>query len=328
MLHPIRLTLCRVLLALPLFWASSAPATAATPAVPDGPVKIVVPFPPGGSADVLARVIGEKLALMIQQPVIIDNRPGADGAIAAEWVAKSKPDGRTLFMATYGAMSAVPAMHKHPEYNVETDFTPIAATGTFAFFLFANPDLPATTLPELIRYVHDHPTQVNYGTGNAGGIVAMAELATLNQLAMTQVPYKGEVPAVTDLISGRIQLMFGTPTNTLPWVRQGKLRALVTLLDQRSPLMPDVPTMAQAGLPNIPITPWAGLFGPPHMPAAMTQRLATAVNAILENAEVREKLTAEGFEIHGSTPAQLARQVKQQLSLWATTIHEAGIEME
>ena len=303
-------------------------ATAAEQAYPSKPIKLVVPFPPGGAADILARVIGQKLTVMLGQQVVIDNKPGADGAIAAESVAKAKPDGYTLFMATYGAMSAVPALHKRLPYDVVSDFTPISFTGAFAFFLFVHPSLPVRTLSELIDYAHAHPGQLSYGTGNAGGIVATAELASMAKLDMIHVPYKGEVPAMSDFLMGRVQLMFATPTNTLAWSREGKLRPLVTLLDKRSSLLPDVPTMAEAGMPNLSIVPWAGIFGPAQMPKQVTDRLSLAINTILEREDVRAELAKEGFEAHGSTPEQLARYIKQQLQVWGHTIHMAGITPE
>jgi tripartite-type tricarboxylate transporter receptor subunit TctC len=295
---------------------------------PTRPIRLIVPFPPGGAADILARVIGQPLSEMLDQRVIVDNKPGADGAIAAETVAKSEPDGYTLFMATYGAMSAVPTLHKKPPYDAIADFTPITSAGKFAFFLFVHPSVPARTLSDLINYAHAHPRQLNYGTGNAGAIIVTAELSSRAKLDMIHVPYKGEVPAMSDLLTGRVQLMIATPANALAWTKEGKLRALVTLLDARSPLLPEVPTMAESGMPGLSITPWAGMFGPAGMPKPVTDRLSVAVNAILKREDVREELAKQGFEPQGSTPNQLAAYVKDQLQVWGRTIHEAGIKPE
>jgi tripartite-type tricarboxylate transporter receptor subunit TctC len=306
------------------FYASAA----SVQAYPTKPIRLIVPFPPGGAADIVARVIGRPLSEMLGQPVLIENLPGADGAIAAQAVAKAEPDGHTLFMATYGAMSAVPTLHSHTHYDVIADFTPITSAGRFALFLFVNPKVPATTLAELIDYAHAHPGELNYGTGNAGAIVATAELASMAKLDMIHVPYKGEVPAMSDFLTGRIQLMFATPANALPYVREGKLRALVTLLDTRSSLLPEVPTMAESGLPVLPIAHWAGLFGPANMPRHITERLSLAVNAILKREDVRRELALQGFEPNGSTPGELAAYVKEQLKVWSSAIHEAGIELD
>jgi tripartite-type tricarboxylate transporter receptor subunit TctC len=295
-------------------------------AYPTRPIRLIVPFPPGGAADIVARVIGRPLSEMLGQPIIVENKPGADGAIAAEAVAKSDPDGYTLFMATYGAMSAVPALHKNTLYDANTDFSPITSTGKFALFLFVHPSVPARTLSELIDYAHAHPGTLNYATGNAGAIVATAELSSLAKLDMVHVPYKGEVPAMADFLTGRVQVMFATPSNTLTEVKEGKLHALVTLLDTRSSLLPQVPTMAESGMPSLPIAFWAGLFGPANMPRDITDRLSLAVRAILKREDIRMELAKQGFKPNGSTPEQLAAYVKDQLGVWSRAIHDAGIK--
>ena len=291
-------------------------------------VHLVVPFPAGGAADIVARVIAKPLGDALGQAVVVDNKPGADGALAADSVAKAAPDGDTLFMATYGAMSAVPALHKNPSYNVLTDFTAIGSTGKFAFFLFAHPSVSANTLPELISYAHQHPGELNYGTGNTGAIVATAELAQAAHMSLVHIPYKGEVPAMNDFLTGRVQLMFATPANALPFVKEGKLKALVTLQEQRSPLLPQVPTMAESGMKNLSIVPWAGLFGPAKMPAEVTQRINTELNAVLRRPDVLAEFSKQGFEAKASTPSELQRYTKDQLGVWADAIHAAGIEAQ
>lgn len=318
------------LLLLTVAWLSMSFASLAiaTEVYPSKPVRIVVPFPPGGAADILARVIGQPLSEMLAQHVIIDNKPGADGAIAAEAVARSEPDGYTLFMATYGAMSAVPALHKNPSYDANIDFTPITTTGKFAFFMFVHPSVPARSLQEFIKFAQAHPGQLNYGTGNAGAIVVTAELAVREKLNMIHVPFKGEVPAMADLLAGRIHFMFATPANALGWAKEGKLRALVTLSNNRSPLLPDVPTMAESGLPDLSITPWAGMFGPAKMSEPTTKKLSLSVNAILKREDVREELAKQGFEPNGSTPSQLAVVVREQRKIWSRAVQDAGIQPE
>ena len=295
---------------------------------PQKPIKIIVPFAAGGNTDGIARLTAERISQSLGQPVLVENKAGANGAIAADFVAQSPPDGYTLFMATYGAMSAVPAMRKTLPYDVVTDFTPITSTGKFAFFLFAHPSVAANNLPELISYVHQHPGSLNYATGNTGAIVATAELATSAHLEMTHIPYKGEVPAMNDFLAGRVQLMFATPANALPWVREGKLKALVTLQEQRSPLLPQVPTMAESGLKNLAIVPWSGIFGPAKLPAPVTQRLHDEINAILQRPDIAAAFAQQGFEAHGSSPAQLDAYLKEQLLVWHEAIRLAGIQPE
>jgi tripartite-type tricarboxylate transporter receptor subunit TctC len=288
----------------------------------------VVPFPAGGSADIVARVIAKPLALLLNQPVIVDNKPGADGAIAAEFVAQAAPDGQTLFFATYGAMSAVPALHKQVHYDVVKDFTPVIGTGQFSFFVFTHPDVHAANILQLIDYAHKYPGTLSYGTGNVGSIVASAELAASQHMNWVHVPYKGEVPAMTDFLAGRIQMMIGTPSNALHWVKEGRLNALVTLADKRSPLLPNVPTMAEMGLHTSPTVPWAGVFGPAHMNPQRVKQLNQAINQVLLQPEVLTEFAKQGFEAQGSSPEQLAAQVKSQLAVWGKSIQMAGIHAD
>ena len=267
--------------------AVSGEILGATLEYPQKGIKMVVPFPPGGSADIVARVISRRLADTVSQPVIIENKPGADGVIAADYVARSGPDGYTLFMATYGAMSAAPTIHKHIEYDSVADFTPISYTGRFALFLFVHPNVPVRTVGDLIFYARSHPGQLNYGTGNAASILAMAELAAKEKIELVHVPYKGEVPAMSDFVAGRIQLMFATPTNAATWVQEGKLRVLLTLQNRRSPLLPDAPTLEESGMKEFSVVPWAGLFGPAHMPKQVTEKLSRTINEILVQEDIR-----------------------------------------
>ncbi len=306
------------------------PLQAAQPALPypSKPIHLVVPFPAGGSADLVARILAKPLAERLGQAVVVDNRPGADGAIAAEAVAAAAPDGYTLFMATYGAMSAVPSLHTTVRYDPIKDFAPISTMGKFSMFLFAHPSLPVQTVPELIAYEHAHAGQVNYGTGNVASIVMAAEMDTQTQTHTTQIPYKGEVPAMTDFVAGRIQLMFATPVNALPFVKEGKLKAMAAMSDKRSALLPDTPTWGECGMRELSIVPWAGVFGPAHMPAGITQTLSAAINHILQSKDVALEFTKLGFEPSGSSPEKLAEYAQTQLKAWHAAIHTAGLTPE
>jgi len=299
-----------------------------TQTYPNKPIHLVVPFPAGGSADLVARLMAKPLADKLGQPVVIDNKPGADGAIAAEAVASAAPDGYTLFMATYGAMSAVPSLHKAIHYDPIQDFTPISTAGKFSMFLFAHTSVPAQTLHEFIAYEHTHTGQVNYGTGNVASILMAAEMTSQAKLHMTQVPYKGEVPAMTDFVAGRIQLMFATPVNALPFVRDGKLKAFATLSNHRSPLLPDVPTWREAGMRDLPIVPWAGVFGPANVPQEITHRLSRAINEVLLRDDVGVEFAKLGFEPSGSSPEKLNQYSKKQLTAWHAAIQSAGLTPE
>ena len=295
---------------------------------PDHEIKLVVPFPAGGAADTVARVIARELTTDMGQPVVIDNRPGADGGIAAAHVAHAKPDGYTLFMATYGAMSVVPTLHPSIDYNPVADFTPITLAGYFDLFLFVHPQLGVNTLPEFLRYARAHPGEVLYATGNTGSIVATALLAKREGVTLKHIPYKGEVPALTDFLDGRIHAMIATPSNTAHWVSEGKLKALVTLSEKRSLLLPDVPTLSEAGLAPMLLSTWGGVFGPADMPVERVARLADKINAILGRSEIQNELIGQGFTVHGSTPEGLGELTGKQLIVWQNAIHQAGIPIQ
>lgn len=307
------------------FAAKAEPAMNNTTPYPSKPLHLVVPFPAGGALDMVARIIAKPLGERLGQVVLVENKPGADGAIAADYVAKSTPDGYTLFMATYGSMSALPSLHKSLPYDVIKDFTPITTTGKFDFFLFTHPSLPAHQLNEFFSYVSAHPGEVNYGTGNVGGIVGTAELTTQHQLQMVHVPYKGEVPLMNDLLSGRIQVMIGTPANALEFVKTGKLNALAAFADQRSPLLPQVPTMTELGYKKLSTVAWSGIFGPANMHGLIASQLSKAINEIMRSDKVKAEFAKQGFEPKGSTPNELALYLKEQLHSWGSSIELAGL---
>ena len=321
------LVLCSSLLGL-AFTARAQTGMSETAPYPSRPIHLVVPFPAGGALDMVARIIAKPLGERLGQAVLVENKPGADGAIAAEYVAKSSPDGYTLFMATYGAMSALPALHKSLSYDVLKDFTPITNTGKFDFFLFTHPSLAARQLNDFFSFVNAHPGEVNYGTGNVGGIVGTAELATQHHLQMVHIPYKGEVPLMNDLLSGRIQVMIGTPANALEFVKTGKLNALVAFADQRSPLLPLVPTMTESGYKNLSTVAWSGIFGPAKMHGMIANQLSKSVNEIMQHPNVRQAFAKQGFEAKGSTPNELSIYLREQLRSWGESIELAGLQAQ
>ena len=242
---------------------------------PSKPIRLIVPFPAAGSTDFAARTIAQALSQGLGQTIVVDNRSGADGAIAGNAVMSSAPDGYTLFFATTTALNAAPALRKTPPYDPITAFTPISMVGKFGFFLMVHESVPAQTVPELLAYVRANPGKVNYGTGNGTSILTTAQFAAAERLEMTHIPYKGDAPASADLIAGRIQLMIGTlSSGVLPQIQAGRLRVLATLLPNRSPLLPESPTAAEAGLRGLTITPWGGLFGPPGLPKDVVDRVS------------------------------------------------------
>ena len=305
-----------------------AVAVVALPAAaqyPNKPIRLVVPFPPAGAADLTARTIAQPLSQALGQQVIVENKPGADGAIAAELVVKAAPDGYTLFFGTNTAMCGVPAMRKSPPYDPIADFTPISLVGTFGFFLFSSPTVPAQTLRELIDYARANPGKLNYATGNSTSILASARLKAQEKIDIVEIPYKGDAPATADLVAGRVQLMIATPGTAVPFVKDGRLRALVTLAPRRSPLLPDVPTNAEAGMSPLAITPWAALFGPAKLPREIVDRLAREIAAVVAKPEVREQLERHAFDARASTPEEMAAYLKEQVDVWIRTAREVGI---
>jgi tripartite-type tricarboxylate transporter receptor subunit TctC len=295
---------------------------------PSKPIRIVVPFGAGSATDLISRVIGASVSAAVGQPVVVDNKAGADGAIAASEVAKAAPDGYTLLMATNSPLSVVPAMKKSPPYDPVADFTPITDVGRYTFFVVVNPDLPVKTLPELVQYARANPGKINYATGNTTGIVSSALLASLAKIEMVHVPYKTEPQVMADLVGGRVQMMFASSTTSMPLIRDGKLRALVTTLPRRSHLLPDVPTIAEAGYPTFSIISWAGLFGPARMPADVVARLNKEFVAAMGRPDVQEAMQKQAFVLTPSTPEKLAAYVKEQLEGYRSILKALGIQPE
>jgi tripartite-type tricarboxylate transporter receptor subunit TctC len=295
---------------------------------PSKPIRIVVPFGAGSATDLISRVLGNSVSAAIGQPVIVDNKAGADGAIAASEVAKAAPDGYTLLMATNSPLSVVPAMKKSPPYDPVADFTPITDVGRYTFFVVVNPDLPVKTLPELVQYARANPGKVNYATGNTTGIVSSALLASLAKIEMVHVPYKTEPQVMADLVGGRVQMMFASSTTSMPLIRDGKLRALVTTLPRRSHLLPEVPTIAEAGYPSFSIISWAGLFGPAKMPADVVARLNKEFVTAMGRPDVQDAMQKQAFVLTPSTPEKLAGWVKEQLESYRSILKAVGIQPE
>ena len=315
----------RLVVASGIFVLAALPAAAQ---YPSKPIRIIMPFPAGSAADTATRVVAQPLSQVLGQPVIVDNKPGADGAIAAELAAKSAPDGYTLLEAGNTQMLGVPILRKNPPYDPVVDFTPITPLVRFAFFLVVHPSVPAKTLKELIDYARANPGKLNYGTGSVNAVLAAAQLKSFGNLDMVHVPYKGDPLAIPDLLNGRVHLMFGSGAVVVPLVKEGKLRALATLLPTRSPLLPDVPTIAEAGMPQLSVSIWGGLFGPAKMPKDIVDRISREVGVILNRPAVREQFEKLGVEPSSSTPEEFDRYLKSQLVDWGRIAREAGMQPE
>ena len=295
---------------------------------PGKPVRLICGFPPGAAADNMSRILANALAPGLGQPVIVENKPGAESAIATEYVAKSAPDGYTILFGSSSNMVAAPSLRREPPYNPTTDFTPLSLVGHGTFLLFTHPSVPATNLRELIDYLKANPDKLNYATGNPIAIIATAQFMKATGTRMVQVPYKGEAPAIPDLVAGRVQFEFiATVAVALPHVSTGRLRVLAAMTDRRSPLAPDVPTLAELGVPDVTVRLWAGLYGPAKMPAAVAQRLSSEINAVLKRPEVREQLARQGYDAEGSSPEELGAYLKSQYALWKQAVKEAGVTL-
>ena len=317
----------RTLAAAVLTAALFAPLGAAAQ-FPGKPIRVVVPFPAGSSTDTVTRILANSVSHSVGQPVIVENKAGADGAIAASEVARAPADGYTLLMATNSPMSAVPAMKKSPPYDPVADFTPITDVGRYTFFILVHPSVPAKTLGELIDYARVNPGKLNYATGNTTGIVSTAFFASQAKINMVHVPYKGEPQAVSDLVAGRVQFMFCSSSTSIPHIREGKLRAVVTTLPKRSTLLPDVPTIAEAGMPQFSITSWAGLFGPAKMAREVVERLNREFVAAMARGDVQAAMERQAFSLSPSSPEQLAGFVKEQIQSYRRTLEAAGVQPE
>ena len=295
---------------------------------PNKPIRVVVPFPPGSATDQVARVLASAVSQQIGQPVVVDNKAGADGAISGAEVAKAPADGYTVLLATNSPIAAVPALRKNPPYDSLTDFTPITDIGRYTFFIVVHPSVPAKTLQELIAHAKANPGKVNYATGNTTGIVSTAFFASQAKIDLVHVPYKGEPQALTDLLAGRVQMMFSSSGTTISLIREGKLRAITVTLPKRSHLLPDLPTIAEAGMPQFNLTSWAALYGPAKMPREVVERLNREFGVAMAKPEVLEQMTKQAFFLSHSTPEWLAAFTKEQLEAYRRVLRDAGVQPE
>ncbi|MBO0751340.1 MAG: tripartite tricarboxylate transporter substrate binding protein [Bradyrhizobiaceae bacterium] len=303
-------------------------AAHAADAYPNRPITIVVPFGAGSGTDIATRIIAQPLGAALGQNIVVDDRPGANGGIAAAYVAKAAPDGYTLLMSTNSPHSSNPALLKNLAYDPVKDFAPITRIGSFTLMCVVNPTVPATSLAELIAYARANPGKLAYASGNTSGILAGETLKHWAGIDILHIPYKSVPPALNDLIAGRVAIAFSDLTPVLPHVASGAVRPLGITRLRRSALLPDLPTFAESGLKDFEVESWAGLFAPAGVPAPIVARLNGETRAIVDNPEIKAQLTRVGFEAFGSTPQELDAFVKDQLVRTARMVKEAGIEPE
>jgi tripartite-type tricarboxylate transporter receptor subunit TctC len=291
---------------------------------PDRPVRIIVPFGAGSATDVVARTIGQNLAEALGQAMVIDNRAGANGTIGAELAAKSPKDGYTLLMSTNTPSAAAPSLMKKINYDPVKDFSPIARVGTIAFVLVANPSLPAKSIKELITLAKQQPGKLTAGSGSAGSLVPVFMLQQMAGIELNHVPYKSIPPALTDVMSGHINMVYADMVTGSPQIKTGKVRALGVTSKKRDPLLPDVPAIAET-VRDFELIAWFALFAPAGTPNAIVDRLAAESAKILARSDVRERFAVMGIQVAPLTPSELGAFQKSELEKWARLARAANI---
>ena len=298
-------------------------------AYPNRPVKIIIGFGPGSGTDILARMMAEELRVALGQPFIVDNRPGASAQIAATAVARSAPDGYTLFLTSNSSHSVNPHLFKKLPYDPIADFTPIGGIAYFPFILAVNSSVPARTPQEFVNYAYANRGKLNYAYGTPAVQIPAEALNKLKKLEATGVPYKSSPNAITDVIGGQAQFMVVDLASARPHLQSGRLRALAVTTSKRSALAPELPTIEESlGLQDFDLAAWTGLFGPANMPPEATAKLSTTLQAILAKPSVRERILASGAEPTPSDIPTFTALVKRQLEVWGRKVADAGIQPE
>lgn len=304
-------------------------AASAQAQYPTRPIRLVVPFAPGGGTDIVARTVAQKLTEIFGQTVIVDNRAGANGIIGTDQVAKAKPDGYTVLI-TIASHAINPTLYAKLPYDTNADLVPVSLLAEYPFVITVHPSVPAKSLRELIAFAKSHPNQLSYASsGNGSGPhLGMELFKTMTRIEMVHVPYKGAGAAAVDLISGQVQVFLNNFLAGMPMIKAGKLRALAVTSLKRSNVMPELPTVAESGAPGFSVTGWYGMLVPAGTPAAVVNALNDAVVKALRAKDVNERLSGEAAVPVGSTPEQFARHLETEISKWASVIKQAGVRAE
>ena len=297
---------------------------------PAKPVRLVVPFPPGGPADSLARVLAQKLTDVMGQAVVVDNRAGATGTIGAGIVAKSPPDGYTLLLGTSNELAMSPGLYEKLPYDPTRDFAPLSNVINFPNILVVNPHLPAKTVAELVALARAKPGQLSFATSGIGSTNHLTGVVfhSLEKIRVNYVPYKGGGPAVTDLLGGHVDSMFATMPSVVPFVKSGKLRALVITDNKRWTALPEVPSAKEAGVASLIVITWNGVLGPAGLPEAIVTRLNSDIVAVANSTDVKERMKAQAAEIATTSAAEFAAMLRNDFAKWSKVIKDAGMRAE
>lgn len=318
-----------LLASLPL--VAAAPFALAQPAWPTKPIRMVVPFPAGGATDLLARAIAQGLGSGLGQPIVVDNRPGAGGTLGSSEVARAAADGHTLLMATSSTHAIAPHLNPNLPYHAESDFTPVAWVANATNIVVVPKDLPVASIKELIAYAKARPGQLNYASSGNGTIVNLTAEAFKAQAGVfiVHIPYRGTALAIPDLVSGKVQLLFDSIVSGLPHVKDGKLKALAVTSAKRSALVPELPTVAESGLPGFTSDTWFGVYGPQGLPPAIANRVANELQQAMRKPDVAERLARLGAEpVIDAGPAKFAAMVRSDSARWAALIRDRKITSE
>jgi tripartite-type tricarboxylate transporter receptor subunit TctC len=304
--------------------------TTSAQSYPTRPIRVLIPFTAGSAADIIARAMEPQLREKLGQSLVIDNRGGAGGNIAAEMTAKSAPDGYTLMMGTIGTHAINYSLYSKLPYHPIRDFTPIALVGDSPNVLVINPKVPANSIQELIALAKAHPGQLNYGSSGAGTSVHLsAELfSTMAGIKMVHVPFKGATEALTALLGGQLDLMFASLSSSIPLIKQGRLKAFAVTGAQRSPSIPELPTISEAALPGYAAAAWYGLVGPAGIPRPIVATLSNASLATIAMPEVKDRLFASGVEVRPGNDQQFAKLIASEVQKWAKVVKDSGAKVE
>jgi tripartite-type tricarboxylate transporter receptor subunit TctC len=292
---------------------------------PSRPITLVAVFGPGSASDTICRIIADKLSPMLGQPIVVEDRPGADGALAALYVHHQPADGYTLLMGTNSPLSADPFIHKDINYDPIKDFVPITRVGSFTLMLVVNTQLPIHSVKELVDYAKANPGKLTYASGNTAGIVGVETLKRWAEISILHVPYKTTAPALEDIIAGRVSMMFADFTSAMPHVTAGTVRPLAISRIKRSSLFPDLPTMDEAGIKGFNLDAWAGLVAPAGTPPEIVTKLNGALRKVIDSPDVQVKFKNVGFEGFSSTPEELGAFMKAEIVDWGKMVKDAGI---
>jgi tripartite-type tricarboxylate transporter receptor subunit TctC len=295
---------------------------------PSRPITVINPFGPGSASDTLCRIMADQLGPALGQPLIVEDRPGADGALAALYVHHQAADGYTLLMATNSPLSADPYLHKDVDYDPVKDFVPITRVGSFTLMLVADPKLPVHSVQEMIDYAKANPGKLTFATGNTAGIVALETIKHDAGISMLHVPYKSTPPALEDIIGGRVSMMLADFTTAMPHVNAGTVRPIAVSRIRRSTLFPDLPTMDEGGIKGFNLDTWAGLVAPAGTPPQIVIKLNRALRKIIDSPDAQTRFKNVGFEGFSSTPEELGDFIKAQLALWGKMIKNANIQSD